>query len=838
MTPERHTPSAAPAGDASPPAAAAERLTVSVTGMTCAACQSFLQRTLDAQPGVANASVNLMLHNASVAYDPARTSPAQIVEAIRATGYGADLPAPDTSALDAQDAHDRAQEDEYRALRTKAVASLAAGAIAMILSMPLMTGAGSVAGTVPGNILGRGVESVGAHGHVSETADPLLRWSMTVLDPALRRIAPWLFQIDARLLGVTLFVLTAIVMGWAGRRFYVKAWSALRHRSADMNTLVALGTGAAFLFSAAATFAPGLFLSHGVAPDVYYEAVIFIIALVLTGNTLESRAKGRTAAALRALVHLQPRTARVMRDGVEADVPVEQLLAGDVIVVRPGERVPSDGVVVSGASAVDESMLTGESLPVDKAAGDRVIGGTMNRSGALQVRATQLGASSTLSQIVRLLRDAQSSRAPIQRLADRVSGIFVPIVILLALATFAAWWFFAAEPSIVRAAAAAVTVLIIACPCAMGLAVPTAVMVSTGRGAEHGILIKGGEALQRLEQIDTIVLDKTGTITEGRPSVTDVVSLDTVPVDTVSLDPVSIDRGARRDLADVLMLVASLERSSEHPIADAIVRYAKAQGVTLVDSDQFEARTGHGAVGRVHGRRVAIGNAALMTDLGIGTVSAHARAEQFAADGKTPLYVAVDGTLSALLAVADPIKASSVDAVRALRAQGLRVVMLTGDHERTARAIASQVGITDIVAGVLPQGKVDEVVRLRGEGRRVAMVGDGINDAPALAQADVGMAMGTGADVAVEAGDVTLMRSDLRGVAQAMQLSRRTMGVMRQNLFWAFIYNVIGIPVAAGALYPAFGILLSPVLASAAMALSSVSVLSNSLRLKRVSLDV
>jgi Cu+-exporting ATPase len=557
-----------------------------------------------------------------------------------------------------------------------------------------------------------------------------------------------------------------------------------------------------------------------VAPDVYYEAVIIIIALILTGNAFEARAKRRTSAALRALVELQPKTARVVRGGTETDVPVESVERGDVVVVRPGERVPVDGEVVSGESAVDESMLTGESLPVSKSAGDRVVGGTINRTGAFRYRATTLGEDSVLARIVRLMRDAQGSRAPIQRLADRISGIFVPIVLSIAIATFVAWFVAADEAPAVRAFAAAVAVLIIACPCAMGLAVPTAVMVATGKGAELGVLIKGGEALQRAGDVGTVVLDKTGTVTEGRPTVTDVV---------LATDAPAVARGEEA----MLRLVASVESSSEHPLADAIVRRARDLGLAISAPASFESVAGKGASGVVDGVAVAVGNPALMAGRGIDVAPLRAAADRLAGEGKTPVFVAANGRLAGLLAVADPIRETSREAITRMRALGLDVVMLTGDDRRTAEAIARAAGIERVVAGVLPEGKVAEVRRLQAEGKVVAMVGDGINDAPALAQADVGMAIGTGTDIAAEAGDVVLVRGDLRGAAQAIELSRRTMRTMKQNLFWAFVYNVVGIPIAAGILYPATGLLLSPILASAAMALSSVSVVTNSLRLRR-----
>jgi Cu+-exporting ATPase len=604
-------------------------------------------------------------------------------------------------------------------------------------------------------------------------------------------------------------------MLWAGRHFYVRAWAAFRHHGADMNTLIAVGTGAAFGWSVLATVAPQLFLSRGVAPDVYYEAVILIIAFILTGNAFEARAKRQTAAALRALAELQPPVARVQRGEVEVDIPVAEVRPGDLVVVRPGERVPVDGEVVHGESAVDEAMLTGESLPVPKGAGDRVIGATVNGTGALRIRATTLGADSVLARIVGLMRDAQSSRAPIQALADRISAVFVPVVLSLAIATFVVWFVLADAAPAVRAFAAAVSVLIIACPCAMGLAVPTAVMVASGKGAQLGILIKGGEALERAGHVDTVVLDKTGTVTEGAPRVTDVI-----------LSGAAIVTEDR-----LLALAASLERSSQHPLAAAVVSAATGRGLVLVDAGQFSSTTGKGAAGVVDGSAVVIGNAAMLAEWSV-VPSLADESERLAASGRTPIHVAIDGVHSGLLGVVDPVRATTAGAVRRLRAMGLEVVMLTGDRRGTAEAIAREAGIERVVAEVLPEGKVAEIERLQLAGRVVAMVGDGINDAPALARADIGLAMGGGTDIAVEAADVVLMRDDLAAVADAVALSRRTMATMRQNLFWAFVYNVIGIPIAAGVLYPPFGVLLSPIIASAAMAFSSVSVVSNSLRLR------
>jgi Cu+-exporting ATPase len=784
-----------------------EKVTLPVNGMTCASCSMHVQRALQATPGVAAASVNLMLHNAVVTFDDGALTPGDLVAVIEQTGYGSSLPTPARSALDEQEAQDRAQEAEYRELRLKAGVSLAGAAIGMLASMPLMGGA-----------------AASGHDHgAAAPADPFLAWSHRVIDPWLSSALPWLYSLDRAVLGWGLFVMTAAVMAWAGGHFYVRAWKAFRHHAADMNTLVAVGTGAAFAYSVLATAAPQVLAARGVAADVYYEAVLFIIALVLVGNTFESRAKRQTSAALRALADLQPKTARVVRDGGERDVPVEQVVVGDLVLVRPGERVPVDGEILEGASALDESMLTGESLPVEKRPGDAVFGGTINRTGAFRFRADHVGADSAVQRIARMMRDAQGSRAPIQQLADRVSAVFVPVVLSIAVATFAAWVVIAGEGSMLQAFATAVAVLIIACPCAMGLAVPTALMVATGRGAASGILIKGGEALQRAGALTTVVLDKTGTVTEGRPTVTDIV--------------VSEDAGLDAD--GLLARAASVEIASEHPLADAVVRAARDRGLTLTAVQDFSSVTGRGAVAVVQGERLVIGNEALLRDAGLDAGPLAAAAAALADRGRTPMFVATtSGTPRVLgvIAVADPIKATSREAIARLKAMGLDVVMLTGDHARTAAVIAREAGIERVVAGVLPEGKVAEIARLQAEGRVVAMVGDGVNDAPALAKADVGLAIGSGTDIAIEAADVTLMRGDLGGVATAIALSRRTMATMKQNLFWAFVYNVVGIPVAAGLLYPVAGVLLSPVLAGAAMAFSSVSVVTNSLRLRRATL--
>ncbi len=764
-------------------------LTFPVSGMTCAACQARVQRALERAPGVSDAAVNLMLQNATVTFDPGLTSPNRLVDVVRDSGYEAALPKADETAAEAQADLDAQQAVEYRSYLTKAIASVLLGAAAMVVSMPLMSG--------------------------HPVVDPLMRWSSRVLSAPLARWIPALYRLDHDTLRYSLLAVTVLVMGWAGRHFYTRAWAALRHRTANMNTLVALGTGAAFLLSLAATVAPGFFERRGVAPDVYYEAVILILGLLLLGHALEARAKRQTGVALRKLLDLAPKFARVVADGVDRDVPLEQVVVGDLLRVRPGERIPVDGQLVSGSSAVDESMVTGEPLPVERRIGDRVIGGTTSRTGSFEMRTLAVGSATVLARIVQLMRDAQATRAPIQRLADRVSAVFVPVVVGLALVTFVAWYLVADTAPAVRGLTAAISVLVIACPCAMGLAVPTAVMVATGKAAQLGLLIKGGEALERAGSLDTLLFDKTGTITLGRPAVTEVVPHG--------------DRSAMR----LLSRAASIERASEHPLAEAIVRRAVEDGVGVEPVESFKSIAGQGAVGIVDGSLIVVGNERLLDEHGLSVAPLVSPAARLAGDGNTIVYVGIDGELAGFLAVADSPRPSAAAAIARLNRMGLRTIMLSGDREATAWAVGRSVGLDQVIAGVSPEGKIAEVERRQQAGAVVGMVGDGINDAPALAKADVGIAMGSGTDVAIEAGDVTLMRPDLALVADAIELSRKTTRIMRQNLFWAFVYNVVGIPVAAGVLYPAFGIQLSPILASAAMALSSVSVVSNSLRLRR-----
>jgi len=804
------------------------KVTLPVSGMTCAACTARVQRALEGTDGVRSAAVNLMTASAVVEFDGAQVTPDALVSLIRDTGYEASLPREDRSAVEEQEAQDERQEEEYQVLRKKVGVSLFFAAAGMLLSMPVMSAphrsamaeaAAHADHPVPAS--GLGLEGAGEGG--VDSADPFLRWAHGVVDPVLMRIFPWLYEVDPGLLSGLLLAMTMVTMGWAGRHFYVLAWSAFRHRAADMNTLVAVGTGAAFLFSVAATFFPQFFLDRGVEPAVYYEAVLFIIALILLGNMFEARAKRETSTALRALADLQPDRARLLRDGAELLLPIDEVQPGDTVLVRPGERIPVDGVVLGGGSAVDESMLTGESLPVTKEVGSAVVGGTMNGGGMLRIRPTTLGGSSVLNQIVRLMRDAQGSRAPMQKLADRVTGVFVPISLSIAIATFVVWFVWGPAPAFVPALAASMAVVIIACPCAAGLAIPTSIMVATGKGAEFGILIKGGEALQRAREVSTVLLDKTGTVTEGRARVTDLVLADPAP-----------SEGEESDR--LLRLAAALESVSEHPLAEAIVRHAIERGLSLPEPESFQSVTGRGTIGVVEGHGLLIGNEALLEEFSVSIAPLRQRADLLAGDGKTPIFMALDGVLRGVMGVADPIRSSSRAAIRQLREEGMTVVMLTGDRRSTAEAIAREAGIDEVVAEVLPEGKVAEVRRRQQAGEVVAMVGDGINDSPALAQADVGIAMGTGTDIAAEAGDIVLMRGELGGVSQAIRLSRRTVRTMKQNLFWAFVYNAAAIPIAAGVLYPFFGVLLSPILASAAMAFSSVSVVSNSLRLRSLRL--
>lgn len=805
------------ASDATLARASQQRVDLSLKGMTCASCAGTIERALSKSAGVSTASVNFLTKTATVRFDPKSTSPETLAGIVRGTGYDAVVPA---TSLPMPASETFPRNGSHAGHGAKPVHK------------------GHQADPRANNDAAEHMEGMtddehAAHMHVNENEQAVLlrkviigaALSLPVLVIAMShgRIAifnhAWVNWLQ--------LTLTTPVVVWCGAQFYRMAWMGLKHFRANMDSLVALGTGTAFLYSIAATVWPGFFAvahtagtSEMAMTPVYYEAAAVIIVLVLLGKLFEARATGNTSAAIRKLIGLQAKTARVRRDGNEQDIPVEQVVVGDEVLVRPGEKIPVDGTVESGDSAIDESMLTGESVPVEKKPGDAVFGATINTTGAFQFRATKVGKDTALQQIVRLVQEAQGSKAPIARLADTIAGYFTPAVLGIAVVTFIVWYF--AAPLDTRLSMALLTfvsVLIIACPCALGLATPTAIMVGTGRGAEHGILIKGGEALETAHKLSAIILDKTGTLTRGKPALTDVRVLPGI------LEP------------DLVRLAASAERRSEHPLAAAIVEGAKSRNITLAEPSAFKAVVGHGIEATVDGRIILVGKRALLADRGIETSALDAFAKELASAGKTPMYAAIDGKPAGLIAVADTVKPESKAAVEQMQKMGLRVAMITGDNALTAAAVAREVGITSdmVFAEVLPGNKAEHVKKLQSQGLIVGMVGDGINDAPALAHADVGLAMGTGTDVAIEAADITLIRGDLRSVPEAIALSRATMRTIRQNLFWAFIYNIIGIPIAAGVLYPFTGWLLSPIIASAAMAFSSVSVVLNSLRLARMS---
>ncbi len=741
-------------------------VTLEVGSMSCASCAGRVEKALAALPGVLEAHVNLAAETAAVTYAEGALTPAGIAAASTAAGY----PAKPVAGPGASDDRVTRKEEEARELSRKMI-------LAAALALPVF------------------LVEMGGH-----MIPALHHW----IAATIGQEASWILQ----------FLLTSAVLAGPGRGFYQKGIPALLKGVPDMNSLVAMGTGAAYLYSVVATFLPGL-LPEAVRA-VYFEAAAVIVVLILLGRFLEARAKGRTGAAIRKLVGLQVRTARVMRDGAAVEVAVDDLAVGDVLQVRPGERLAVDGEVVGGTSHVDESMLTGEPVPVEKAAGDPVTGGTVNGAGSLEYRATRVGAETTLSQIIRMVEEAQGAKLPIQGLVDRITLWFVPTVMGLAALTVLVWLLVGPDPALTLALVAGVSVLIIACPCAMGLATPTSIMVGTGRAAELGVLFRKGDALQALDRVDVVALDKTGTVTEGRPEMTDLV----------------LAEGG--DRAELLALVAAVEERSEHPIAEAIVRAARAEGAARKAAEEFASVTGYGVSAQVGGATVLVGAARFLEREGIAVGALGGEDVALARRGRTALFAAVDGRAVAVIGVADPVKPASRAAVAALRAARLRVAMITGDRRETAEAIAAETGIDLVVADVLPDGKVKALAELAEGGRKVAFVGDGINDAPALARADVGIAIGTGTDVAIEAADVVLMSGDLRGVVNAFEVSKRTMRNIRENLFWAFAYNTALIPVAAGVLYPAFGVLLSPVLAAGAMALSSVFVLTNALRLRRI----
>src|SRR6516165_2430323 len=743
-------------------------LRIPIKGMHCSSCVVRLELALQMTPGVVSARADLVLSAIDIEYQPESISFEQIRKAIESAGYRVAEPKvePGSETLDPAEA---ANEQEYRTLMRKFWFAAAVSIPVMALSYPNL---------IPG----------------------LRDWMPMGSDT--RRIV-W------SLLGV----LSLPVLVWAGSQFFTGMWDALKHRAANMHTLIAIGISSAFAYSIVSVAWPGIFPNMALA-EVFWDVTDVVVALVVLGLALEIKAKGRTSQAIKKLIGLQAKTARVIRDGKEIDIAVEEVIVDDTVVVRPGEKIPVDGRVTAGSSAVDESMITGESMPVEKQVGDEVIGGTLNKTGSFRFTATKVGKDTALASIIRMVKDAQGSKAPIQRVVDAVSGYFVPSVMILAILAAVAWYDFGPEPRVIFATIVLVTTLIIACPCALGLATPTSLTVGIGKGAENGILIRSGDALQAAEKLDAIILDKTGTITKGEPAVTDVV----------------VAQGNKEP--DVLRLIASLERGSEHPLGEAIVKGAEARKLKLSDAEGFAAIPGHGVSGRVDGREVLFGNAKLMRDRGISIAMLETEWGRLANEGKTPMYVSIDNKAAGLVAVADTVKADSKAAIEVLKGLGIEVVMLTGDNERTGRAIARQVGIERVLAEVLPDDKAHEVQKLQLEGKSVGMVGDGVNDAPALAQADVGFAIGTGTDVAIEASDVTLIKGSLMGVVTAIEISRVTMRNVRQNLFGAFGYNTVGIPIAMGVLYPFLGILLSPLIAAAAMAFSSVTVVTNANRLR------
>ena len=741
--------------------ARSEKVLLPIQGMTCASCVNKVQKTLNAVKGVVHADVNFATERASVEYIPAEVTIRDLKKAVEEAGYQV----LEVREEDIVEKERLAREAELSRLKLKFIL----GAILLAPILLLMYG-----------------------------GPYLERWL------GLPQGVNFFLQ----------FLLATPVQFWAGWQFYVGFWKATKHKTSDMNTLIAVGTSAAYLYSLIVTFVPHRIMVKGLMMDVYFDTSAAIIVLILLGRFLEARAKGKTSEAIKKLIGLQPKTAKVLRNGNEADIPIEEVVSGDRILVRPGEKIPVDGVVKEGYSFVDESMVTGESLPVEKKTGDPVIGATMNKAGMFEFEATKVGKDTVLAQIVRLVQEAQGSKPPIARMVDVIASYFVPIVICIAIVTFIVWYLFGPHPALTYAFLNFVAVLIIACPCALGLATPTSIMVGTGKGAENGILIRGAEALEIAHQLNTIVLDKTGTLTKGEPSVTDVIE------------------SGKFTKKEILTFAASAEKGSEHPLGEAIVKKAREEGLNLLVAKDFEAIAGQGIEAALDSKRILLGNLRLMEERKVFLNGLLEKAEQLSTEGKTPMFLAVEGEVAGIIAVADTLKENSKKAVEAFHRMGLEVVMLTGDNQRTAKAIANQIGVDRVLAEVLPEMKAEEVRRLQSEGKKVGMVGDGINDAPALAQADVGIAIGTGTDVAMESSDITLIGGDLRGVVTAIALSKATIRNIKQNLFWAFAYNTVLIPVAAGVLFPFFGILLNPIFAAGAMAISSVTVVSNALRLR------
>ena len=820
----------------------AQHLTLRVDGMTCASCIVHVEDALKEVPGVSQAQVNLATEKATVDYDPEQATVKDMVEAVEDAGYGiaADKITLNigrmTCASCVMHVENALKSVEGVALASvnlateKATIEYIPGTASLEELRHAVDDAGySVEGVAEEETLGDDRERLARTKEIRELRNKVIVAGSVGALIFLGSFPEWFPWMPSFLQNwYVLWALATPVQFWAGWQFYRGAWGALKHKTSNMNTLIAVGTSVAYFYSVTATLFTGFFEAEGLVTKVYFDTAAIIIALILLGRFLEARAKGQTSEAIRKLMDLQAKTARVIRDGQETDIPIEEVVPGDRVVVRPGEKVPVDGEAIDGASAVDESMLTGESIPVEKMAGSPVYGATINKTGSFQFKATRVGRDTVLAQIVRLVEGAQGSKAPMQRLADLIAAYFVPAVIAIASLTFVLWLFLGPSPALTFGLLNFVAVLIIACPCALGLATPTAIMVGTGKGAQSGILIRSAEALERAHKIRVVILDKTGTLTLGKPSVTDVVS-------------------PEMEARELLRLAASVERGSEHPLGEAIVAAALEQGLSLEETKDFSAIPGHGVEARVNGLSLLLGNLSLMKERGLSMNGLEEKSVELSTQGKTPMFVATNGQVSGIIAVADTLKPESKEAVKALQGLGLDVIMLTGDNRRTAQAMAREAGIEHILAEVMPQDKASQVKALQEEGKTVAMVGDGINDAPALAQADIGIAIGTGTDIAMEAADITLVRGDLRGVVNAIAISKATMRTIKQNLFWAFFYNTALIPVAAGVLYLVFsgggvpGALqpflgdygfLNPVLAAAAMAISSVTVVTNSLRLK------
>jgi len=739
------------------------RIQLPVKGMSCASCVATVQEALTALPGVVSASVNFATEKATVDYFPSQVGIRDFRKVIKDAGYEL---VETEKGEDIVEKEQREREAAYLSLKRKVISGA-------VLTVPIFI---------------------------------LMQWNSIGLSKLIELPQQTIFLLQ--------LLIATPVQFWIGRHFYTGAIAAARHRTTNMNTLIAVGTSAAYLYSVVATFFPAVFEIKGYEAHVYFDTSATIIVLILLGRLFEARAKGQTSEAIKKLIGLQAKTARVIRDGKEMDIPVEEVEMGDRIIVRPGEKIPVDGVIVGGYSSVDESMVTGESMPVEKNAGDAVIGATINRTGSFRFEATKIGRDTMLSHIIEMVQSAQGSKPPIARMADIIASYFVPVVIGIASLTFLVWYFFGPAPALTYAILNFIAVLIIACPCSLGLATPTSIMVGTGKGAENGILIRSGEALERAHQINTIVFDKTGTLTKGRPEVTDIIAI-----------------GPSEE--EVLFYASSAEKGSEHPLGESIIKKAMDEGLEIRSPEQFRAVPGHGIKATVNGKKIMLGNEKLMKDEGVSIDILKQKAAALSEQGKTPMFVSVENKISGIIAVADTLKEDSVNAVKALHNLGVDVVMITGDNKRTGDAIARLAGIDRVLAEVLPEDKANEVKKLQAAGRVVAMVGDGINDAPALAQADIGIAIGTGTDVAIETSDITLISGNIRGVVTAIALSRATMRNIKQNLFWAFAYNVILIPVAAGVLFPFFGILLNPMFAAAAMGFSSVTVVTNALRLRR-----